>query len=103
MRDAILVSFLIAGVICALVGLCHSEMAACCPVAGSAYTYAFATLGEIVAWIIGWDLILEYALGATTVAIGWSGYVGSLLADLGLPLPAAIAKPPFSYDPVAHA
>ncbi len=96
---AIILSFVLAGVICVFAGLCYSEMAACCPVAGSAYTYAFATMGEIVAWLIGWDLILEYAVGATTVAIGWSGYVASLLNDIGLPLPAAIAKAPFAFDP----
>ena len=96
---AIILSFVLAGLICVFAGLCYSEMAACCPVAGSAYTYAFATMGEIVAWLIGWDLILEYALGATTVAIGWSGYVVSLLNDVGLRLPPAIAKAPFAFDP----
>ena len=100
---AIMLSFLLAAVICVFAGLCYSEMAACCPVAGSAYTYAFATMGELVAWMIGWDLILEYAVGAVTVAIGWSGYVASLLADIGLPLPASIAKAPFAFDPHTHA
>ncbi len=99
---AIILSFLVAGFICVFAGLCYSEMAACCPVAGSAYTYAFATMGEIVAWMIGWDLILEYAVGAVTVAIGWSGYVASLLNDMGLPLPAAIAKAPFAFDAHTH-
>ena len=99
---AIILSFLVAGFICVFAGLCYSEMAACCPVAGSAYTYAFATMGEIVAWMIGWDLILEYAVGAVTVAIGWSGYVASLLTDIGLPLPAAIAKAPFAFDAHTH-
>ena len=96
---AIILSFMLAGVICVFAGLCYSEMAACCPVAGSAYTYAFATMGEVFAWLIGWDLILEYAVGATTVAIGWSGYVTGLLKDIGLSLPAAIAKAPFAFDP----
>ena len=96
---AIILSFILAGIICVFAGLCYSEMAACCPVAGSAYTYAFATLGEVVAWMIGWDLILEYAVGAVTVSIGWSGYVASFLADVGLPLPAAIAKAPLAFDP----
>ena len=96
---AIILSYILAGIICVFAGLCYSEMAACCPVAGSAYTYAFATMGEIVAWMIGWDLILEYAVGATTVAIGWSGYVASLLKDVGLELPASIAKAPFAFDP----
>ena len=75
---AIILSYIGAGFICIFAGLCYSEMAACCPVAGSAYTYAFATMGELVAWMIGWDLILEYAVGAVTVAIGWSGYVVSV-------------------------
>jgi len=99
---AIILSYVLAGVICVFAGLCYSEMAACCPVAGSAYTYAFATMGEIVAWMIGWDLILEYAVGAVTVSIGWSGYVASLLKDIGLPLPAAIAKAPLAFDPHTH-
>ena len=99
---AIILSFILSGIICVFAGLCYSEMAACCPVAGSAYTYAFATLGEVVAWMIGWDLILEYAVGAVTVSIGWSGYVASLLKDIGLPLPAAIAKGPFAFDPHTH-
>ena len=96
---AIILSFILAGIICVFAGLCYSEMAAACPVAGSAYTYAYATMGELVAWIIGWDLILEYAVGGTTVAIGWSGYVVSLLKDIGLPVPEAIAKAPFAFDP----
>src|SRR6202795_4630139 len=70
---AISISFVLGGIACGFAGLCYAEMASSVPVAGSAYTYAYATLGEIVAWIIGWDLILEYSLGATTVAIGWSG------------------------------
>jgi basic amino acid/polyamine antiporter, APA family len=74
---AISISFVLSGIACGFAGLCYAEMASSVPVAGSAYTYAYATLGEIVAWIIGWDLILEYSLGATTVAIGWSGYVVS--------------------------
>jgi APA family basic amino acid/polyamine antiporter len=77
-------------------------MASTVPIAGSAYTYAYATMGEIVAWIIGWDLILEYALGATTVAIGWSGYVVSFLKDLGIVVPAALAQSPSAYDAAAH-
>ena len=77
----------IAGVVSALAALCYAEFASTVPVAGSAYTYAYATLGEFVAWIIGWDLILEYALGAATVAVGWSGNVVSLLADFGIHVP----------------
>src|SRR5262249_33824093 len=91
---AIVLSMVIAGVASALAALCYAEFAATVPVAGSAYTYAHATLGELVAWIIGWDLILEYALGAATVAVGWSGNVVSLLADFGIHLPAAISAAP---------
>jgi basic amino acid/polyamine antiporter, APA family len=95
---AISISFVLSGIACSLAGLCYAEMASSVPVAGSAYTYAYATLGEIVAWIIGWDLILEYSLGATTVAIGWSGYVVSLLHDFGLALPHRFVNSPFDYD-----
>ena len=91
---AIVLSMVIAGVTSALAALCYAEFAATVPVAGSAYTYAYATLGEFVAWVIGWDLILEYALGAATVAVGWSGNVVSLLADFGIELPAAISAAP---------
>ena len=96
---AISLSFILAGVVCALAGLCYAEMASTVPVAGSAYTYAYATMGEFIAWIIGWDLLLEYAFGATTVAIGWSGYVASFLRDLHIRIPAAFAGAPFSFDP----
>ena len=81
---AIALSFVFGGIACAFAGLCYAEMASTVPIAGSAYTYAYATMGEFIAWMIGWDLILEYALGATTVAIGWSGYVVSFLRDLGI-------------------
>jgi APA family basic amino acid/polyamine antiporter len=91
---AIVLSMVIAGVTSALAALCYAELASTVPVAGSAYTYAYATLGELIAWIIGWDLILEYALGAATVAVGWSGNVVSLLADFGIQLPAAISAAP---------
>src|SRR5499426_3692670 len=84
---AIVISFVLGGIACAFAGLCYAEMASTVPVAGSAYTYAYATMGELIAWVIGWDLILEYSLGATTVAIGWSGYVVSFLRDLGIPVP----------------
>ena len=90
----IVVSMLIAGVVSALAALCYAEFASSVPVAGSAYTYAYATLGEFVAWVIGWDLILEYALGAATVAVGWSGNMISLLSDLGIHFPAAISAAP---------
>jgi len=95
---AIILSFVAGGIACAFAGLCYAEMASTVPIAGSAYTYAYATLGEFIAWIIGWDLILEYALGATTVAIGWSGYVVSFLRDLGIVVPPALASAPLAYD-----
>src|ERR1035437_3756105 len=72
---AIVISFVISGLACLFAGLCYAEFASMIPVAGSAYTYAYATLGEFVAWIIGWDLILEYLFAASTVSVGWSGYV----------------------------
>lgn len=95
---AISLSFIIGGIACVFAGLCYAEMASTVPIAGSAYTYAYATLGEFIAWIIGWDLILEYALGATTVAIGWSGYVVSFLRDLGIVIPEEFSKAPLAYD-----
>ena len=99
---AITLSFVLGAIACAFAGLCYAEMASTVPVSGSAYTYAYATLGELVAWIIGWDLILEYALGATTVAIGWSGYVVSFLKGFGIVVPADFAGSPFSYDAAQH-
>ncbi|MCU0608491.1 MAG: amino acid permease [Chitinispirillaceae bacterium] len=97
---AIVLSFLLSAVGCAFAGLCYAEFASMIPVAGSAYTYAYATLGEFIAWIIGWDLILEYLFGASTVAVGWSGYVTSFLADWGILLPAALCNAPLGYSPV---
>jgi APA family basic amino acid/polyamine antiporter len=88
---SIILSFIFAAVGCVFAGLCYAEFASMIPVAGSAYTYGYATLGEIFAWIIGWDLVLEYAFGAATVASGWSGYLISLLGDFGIKLPPAIA------------
>ena len=88
---AVAVSFVIAGVVCGLAALCYAEFASTVPVAGSAYTFSYATFGEFVAWIIGWDLVLELALGAATVAVGWSGYLNQLLDDVGLALPTSIA------------
>jgi basic amino acid/polyamine antiporter, APA family len=84
---AIILSFVLAGIACAFAGLCYAEFASMIPIAGSAYTYSYATLGELVAWIIGWDLILEYAFGAATVAVGWSGHLRSFLHDIGWSLP----------------
>ena len=100
---AITLSFVLGAFACAFAGLCYAEMASTVPIAGSAYTYAYATMGELIAWIIGWDLILEYALGATTVAIGWSGYVVSFLKDLGIVVPSAYAGSPFAYDAAERA
>jgi APA family basic amino acid/polyamine antiporter len=91
---ALPLSMIIAGIACAFAGLCYAELASMIPVAGSAYTYAYATVGELFAWIIGWDLILEYALSGSTVAVGWSGYFVSLLRDLGLHLPAVLTAAP---------
>ncbi|WP_371784419.1 amino acid permease [Streptosporangium subroseum] len=88
---AVALSFVVAGIVCALAALCYAEFASTVPVAGSAYTFAFATLGEFPAWIIGWDLMLEMMLGAAVVAVGWSGYLNSLLESLGIPLPDVIA------------
>ncbi len=92
---AIVLSMVLAGIASALAGLCYAEFASTVPIAGSAYTYGYATLGEFFAWIIGWDLILEYALGAATVAVGWSGHVTSFFHDfLGVDIPASIAAAP---------
>ncbi len=85
---AIVISFVLAGIACAFAGLCYSEFASMIPIAGSAYTYSYATLGELIAWIIGWDLILEYAFGAATVAVGWSGHFRAFMHDLGINIPA---------------
>ena len=92
--NAIVISFIIAGLGCAFAGLCYAEFAAMIPIAGSAYTYGYATLGEFIAWIIGWDLILEYLFGAATVAVGWSGYVVSFLRDLGIHVPPQWSNAP---------
>jgi APA family basic amino acid/polyamine antiporter len=98
---AIVVSIVLAGLASALAGLCYAEFASSVPVAGSAYLYAYATLGEFVAWVIGWDLILEYALGAATVAVGWSGNLNALLAEFGLQFPAALSAAPGTVVSVA--
>ncbi len=99
---AIVLSFILAGSACAFAGLCYAEFASLIPIAGSAYTYGYATLGEIVAWIIGWDLILEYAFGAATVASGWSGYMLSFLQDFGIRMPpqftSAYGEPLVQYN-----
>jgi APA family basic amino acid/polyamine antiporter len=94
---AVPLSFVAAGIACAFAGLCYAEMASAVPVAGSAYTYSYATMGEFIAWIIGWDLILEYSLGAATVGVGWAGYFTSLMDFLGLHIPTHFAAAPLSY------
>jgi APA family basic amino acid/polyamine antiporter len=94
---AVPLSFVAAAIACGLAGLCYAEMASAVPVAGSAYTYSYATMGEFVAWIIGWDLVLEYAMGAATVGVGWSGYFNSLLEFLGIHLPATLVSAPLAY------
>jgi APA family basic amino acid/polyamine antiporter len=99
---AVTLSFLLGAVACALAGLCYAELSSTIPISGSAYTYAYATLGELVAWIVGWDLILEYAVGAVAVAIGWSGYVVSFAKDLGLVLPARLVSSPLAFDAAKH-
>ncbi len=97
----IMFSFIVAAVVCLLAGLCYAEFASMIPRAGSAYTYALATMGKTIAWIIGWDLILEYLFAASTVAVGWSGYVVSFLNDFGIHIPAHLSQSPLSYSPTA--
>jgi APA family basic amino acid/polyamine antiporter len=92
---AVTISFVIAAVGCAFAGLCYAEYASMIPVAGSAYTYTYATLGELLAWVIGWDLVLEYAVGAATVAISWSRYLGKFLEHYGIHLPTQMMMSPF--------
>ena len=98
---AVIISMILAGIVSAFAALCYSEFAASVPISGSAYAYGYGTLGEFVAWIIGWDLILEYAFGAATVAVGWSGYVVSLCQTLGINFPLSLSKGPF--DPPIQA
>ncbi len=95
---AVVLSFIAGALVCVFAGLCYAELASSVPVAGSAYTYAYASLGQFIAWIIGWDLILEYALGATTVAIGWSGYVVSFLKNLGIYIPVQFTQGPWVFN-----
>jgi len=96
---SIILSFVLAGTACALAGLCYSEFASMIPVSGSAYTYAYATMGELFAWIIGWDLILEYSFAASTVSIGWSGYFVEVFRSVGINLPASLTGSPWSEPP----
>jgi APA family basic amino acid/polyamine antiporter len=95
---ALMVSYLVAGLTCIFAALCYAEFASMAPVAGSAYTYAYTTLGELFAWIIGWDLVLEYAVAAATVANGWSSYFQSVLLTFGIALPMALTGAPYKYD-----
>jgi len=95
---ALMVSYMAAGITCVFAALCYAEFASMVPVAGSAYTYAYATLGELFAWIIGWDLVLEYAVGSATVATGWSGYFQNVLAKVGLTLPKTLQISPWSFQ-----
>jgi len=95
---AIVLSFVLAGFGCLFAGLCYAEFASMIPVAGSAYTYGYATLGELVAWIIGWDLILEYLFAASTVAVGWSGYFTAFMTELGIQLPPSLTGAPFAVE-----
>jgi len=95
---AVALSFVISAFGCLLAGLCYAEFASMIPVSGSAYTYGYATMGEFIAWIIGWDLILEYLFGSATVAVGWAGYVTSFLADFGIVMPPAMCQSPFLFD-----
>src|SRR3954471_11868364 len=91
---ALTLSFVIAAFACGLAALCYAEFASTVPVAGSIYTYSYATMGELVAWMIGWDLLLEYGLATSAVAVGWSGYFQSLLHGYGLDIPAALSAAP---------
>jgi len=96
---AIVLSFLIAGVGCALTGMCYAELAAMIPAAGSAYAFTYSALGEAAAWIIGWNLLLEYVFAASYVTVGWSGYLMSLFSQWGMPLPASLTSAPFAIGP----
>jgi basic amino acid/polyamine antiporter, APA family len=93
----IVISFILSGLACAFAGLCYAEFASMIPLSGSAYTYGYATLGEFAAWIIGWNLILEYLFAAGTVAVGWSGYVVSFLKDFGITIPTAFTSAPYNH------
>jgi APA family basic amino acid/polyamine antiporter len=95
---ALMMSYVVAGITCIFAALCYAEFASMVPVAGSAYTYAYATLGELFAWIIGWDLVLEYAVGSATVATGWSGYFQNVIGKLGIHVPELFRESPWRYD-----
>src|SRR5437867_403541 len=95
---ALMLSFVVSGIACIFAALCYAEFASMVPVAGSAYTYAYATMGELFAWIIGWDLLLEYAVASSTVAHGWSHYFQALIDQLGIHLPRVVTNAPFDFD-----
>ncbi|OYX30635.1 MAG: amino acid permease [Caulobacterales bacterium 32-69-10] len=95
---AIVLSFILAGVVCAFAAMCYAELASMIPVSGSAYTYTYATMGEFIAWLIAWDLILEYGLAAATVAAGWSGHFNDMLQGFGMGLPHAWSSAPYTFD-----
>jgi APA family basic amino acid/polyamine antiporter len=96
---ALMLSFVVAGIACVFAALCYAEFASMVPVAGSAYTYAYATLGELFAWIVGWDLVLEYAVASATVAHGWSHYFQDFIGIFGLRIPVVLSNSPFDFDP----
>src|SRR6266566_2419389 len=94
----VVISFIIAGLGCLFAGLCYAEFASMIPVAGSAYTYTYATMGRFLAWIIGWNLVLEYLAAASTVAVGWSGYFNALLGEFGLHVPDFLSSAPIAIS-----
>src|SRR6187399_2467091 len=94
---SVVLAFIVAGIGCAFAGLCYAEFASMIPVAGSAYTYSYATMGELIAWIIGWDLVLEYAVGAATVSIAWSEYFNTVLGFFGVSIPYEWFHSPFQH------
>src|SRR5882757_8301091 len=98
---ALMLSFVVSGITCIFAALCYAEFASMVPVAGSAYTYAYATLGELFAWIIGWDLVLEYAVASSTVAHGWSHYFQAFLQFFGIQFPLIVSNAPFDFDPTS--
>ena len=95
---SVVLAFMVAGLGCAFAGLCYAEFASMIPIAGSAYTYGYATLGEFIAWIIGWDLILEYLFAASTVAVGWSGYFTEFMGQIGIHIPRQFTSAPFGVE-----
>ena len=99
---AVSLSFVLASIACFFAGLCYAEFAAMVPLSGSAYSYAYVTLGELVAWLIGWSLVLEWGLSASVVAVSWSGYTQAALRDLGVTLPPLLTQAPFARDASGH-